>query len=238
MADWYYDDLRQVGLDFEDPAAVASYDRNQGTSRAEDVALLDRLGVPEDALLVDLGCGTGSFVVAAAARCRQAIGVDVSAEMLAQAKARAAQAGVRNLTFVRGGFLSYRHEAPPADFVTTKFALHHLPDFWKAVALLRINAMLRPGGKFFLRDVIFSFEPAAYEAEIEAWIGRVAAADGQGFTRADFAQHVREEHSSFAWIIEGLIARAGFAIEAADREDPAYTDYLCVKTRVVEPIGR
>lgn len=28
----------------------------------------------------------------------------------------------------------------------TRVALHHLPDFWKQVALLRMNAMLKMGG--------------------------------------------------------------------------------------------
>ena len=29
MTGWYYDDLRQVGIDFEDAADVDAYDRNQ-----------------------------------------------------------------------------------------------------------------------------------------------------------------------------------------------------------------
>ena len=29
MTDWHYDDLRRVGVDFEDTAAVDAYDRNQ-----------------------------------------------------------------------------------------------------------------------------------------------------------------------------------------------------------------
>ena len=40
-----------------------------------------------------------------------------------------------------------------------------------------------------------------------------------------------KEHSTSAWILEGLLARTGFAIEAADRADPAYADNLCVKER-------
>ena len=38
-----------------------------------------------------------------------------------------------------------------------------------------------------------------------------------------------KEHSTSAWILEGLLARTGFAIEAADRQDPAYADHLCIK---------
>ena len=31
--EWYYDELRQVGVDFADAAEVAAYDRNQRTVR-------------------------------------------------------------------------------------------------------------------------------------------------------------------------------------------------------------
>jgi hypothetical protein len=33
-----------------------------------------------------------------------------------------------------------------------------------------------------------------------------------------------EEHSTFAWILEALLGRTAFAIEAADRQDPADAD--------------
>jgi hypothetical protein len=56
----------------------------------------------------------------------------------------------------------------------------------------------------------------------------MAREDG-GFNRADFATHVREEHSTFAWIIEGLLERTGFRIVMAVKDDPAYADYLCVR---------
>jgi len=227
--DWHYDDLRQVGLDFEDAAAVAAYDRNQGTSVAGDEALLDRLGVGPGTVMIDLGTGTGGFPRAAARRGARAWAVDVSAAMLAYAEERARAEGLSGIEFRRGGFLTYDHDGPPADLVTSKYALHHLPDFWKAAALVRINGMLKPGGRLFLRDVVFSFEARDYASGAEGWVSRMAQAEGTGFTRADFATHVRDEHSTFAWILEGLIERTGFRIISAEKDDPAYADYLCVK---------
>jgi cyclopropane fatty-acyl-phospholipid synthase-like methyltransferase len=228
-ADWYYDDLRQVGTDFENEAAVAAYDRNQGTDTAEDEALLESLGVAAGTVLIDLGTGTGSLPRAAARLGARAWAVDVSAAMLGYAERRATAEGLTGIAFRRAGFLTYEHDGPPADLVTSKFALHHLPDFWKAAALTRIHAWLKPGGRLFLRDVVFSFAPADYAAGAEGWISRMAREDGGGFNRADFATHIREEHSTFAWILEGLIERTGFRIVLAGKEDPAYADYLCVK---------
>ena len=227
--DWYYDDLRQVGTDFEDAASVAAYDRNQGTSAAEDAALLDALGVGAGTVMIDLGTGTGSLPRAAARAGARAFAVDVSATMLAYAEDRARADNLSGITFHRAGFLTYAHDGPPADLVTSKYAFHHLPDFWKAVTLTRIHGMLKPGGRFFLRDVVFSFAARDYAAGAEGWISRMASAEGHGFSRADFATHVRDEHSTFAWIIEGLIERTGFRIVAAEKEDDAYADYLCVK---------
>jgi ubiquinone/menaquinone biosynthesis C-methylase UbiE len=227
MTDWYYDDLRQVGLDFEDVAAIEAYDRNQRTSAREDLALLDQLDIKADQAVIDIGCGTGAFAVAAAGRCRTVYAVDVSAGMLAFARQRAASRNLSNIAFRRGGFLSYVHDGPPVDVLVTRYAFHHLPDFWKGAALLRMKEMLRPGGTLFISDVVFSFALPEHRREIEAWIARMAKPPGEGFTAADFATHVRDEHSTYDWIIEGLIERAGFRIDRKVRWDAAYADYFC-----------
>ncbi|WP_420709141.1 class I SAM-dependent methyltransferase [Streptomyces sp. AS58] len=132
---WFFREYEPVGVDLGSPAAVAAYDRNQGTDPDADDALLDRLGVGEGTRLVDLACGTGSLVVQAARRGAEAHGVDVSEEMLAFAQARAERAGA-SAHWHQAGFLDYVHHAEPADVVTTKSALHQLPDFWKQHSLL------------------------------------------------------------------------------------------------------
>ncbi|MFF3139586.1 class I SAM-dependent methyltransferase [Streptomyces mirabilis] len=149
---WYFSEYAPVGIDLGSKAAVAAYDRNQGTDPQADDTLLDRLGVSDGTQLVDLACGTGSLAVQAARRGAVAHGVDVSEEMLAFAKARADRFGVAP-QWHHAGFLDYTHQGPLADAVTTKSALHQLPDFWKQQALLNAAGMLRPGGSFYLWDV-------------------------------------------------------------------------------------
>jgi hypothetical protein len=83
------------------------------------------------------------------------------------------------MEFRRAGFLSYAHDGPPADMLVTKYALHHLPDFWKSVALLRMNEMLRPAGRLFLSDVVFSFPMTEHRHEIDTWIARMAKPSGE-----------------------------------------------------------
>ncbi|MGP3934705.1 class I SAM-dependent methyltransferase [Nonomuraea sp. KM88] len=224
---WWFPEYAPVGVDLGSPAAVAAYDRNQGTDSAADDALLDRLGVTEGTRLVDLACGTGSLVVQAARRGAEAHGVDVSEEMLKYAQARAERCEVEP-HWHQAGFLDYAHpHDAPADVVTTGSALHQLPDFWKQQALRNAAAMLRPGGTFYLRDVIFSFPPDAADTHLRHWIESAGRAEGEGFTRADFEAHVREEFSTYTWIMEGLLERAGFAIVSHDSVSPTHAEYLC-----------
>ena len=226
---WHYDELRQVGTDFADLGEVAAYDAHQGDQESEDEAILDRLAIGPGQIVVDLGTGTGWLPVRAARRGATVHAVDVSSAMLGLARRNADGAGAAAISFHHAGFLTYRHLGPPADAVISKFALHHLPDFWKQAALLNVARFLRPGGRFFLRDVVFSFPPDAYTAGIETWIASVAREDGSGWSRAAFEAHVREEQSTFGWVMEGLIARAGLVLEAADYDGGAYADYLCRK---------
>ncbi|MDP9023096.1 MAG: hypothetical protein M3N57_10495 [Actinomycetota bacterium] len=83
------------------------------------------------------------------------------------------------------------------------------------MALVRVADALRPGGAFYRWDAIWSFAAHDTLTQLLAWIERMAQPPGEGFTRADFETHVREEFSTFSWIIEGMIQRAGLTVEAA-----------------------
>jgi len=115
--------------------------------------------------------------------CTAAVGIDVSATMLGVAKARAARLGCKNLTFQHAGFLTFEVPNGTFDLITTKNALHHLPDFWKALAFARLHAALKTGGKLYIRDVIFNEPPHRLAEAAEAWIHWMAM--NTGYTRED-----------------------------------------------------
>ncbi|WP_028925090.1 class I SAM-dependent methyltransferase [Pseudonocardia acaciae] len=225
-APWQFAEFSPVGVDLSSTDAVRAYDRNQGTDPARDRALLDRLGVGPGTRLVDLACGTGSFVVEAARRGARAHGVDVSTEMLAFAGRRAEDAGVE-VSLSHAGFLTYRHDGAPADVVTTKSALHQLPDFWKQAALLNIAGYLAPGGLLYIWDVIFTFPPEEYAGHLRRLVDEFGHTDGEGFSREDFESHLREEFSTYGWILEGMLDRAGFDIVSTDFPRPTHGEFLC-----------
>lgn len=227
---WYLDELAHAGGEHLDPGYVPGYDRKAGTDPADDLDVLRDLGLNETHTLVDLGAGTGTFALAAAPLCRRIIAVDISPVMLARLRQKAAQSGIENIEYVQRGFLSYEHQGAPADFVYSRHALHHLPDFWKAIALVRIAAMLKTGGILYLRDLVFSFEPAEAERVIETWLANAPERSEQGWTRAELETHLREEYSPFSWLLEPMIEHAGFAIQRVDYgASRVHSAYTCIK---------
>jgi ubiquinone/menaquinone biosynthesis C-methylase UbiE len=227
---WMIDELAHAGPEHLDPAFVAGFDRKQGhPDPAEDIAALREHGLGPRSTLVDLGAGTGQLTLAVAPQVRRVVAVDVSAAMLAVLRDRAVAAGLENVECVRAGFLSYDHAGPPADAVFTRNALHQLPDFWKALALDRMASLLRPGGVLRLRDLIFDFQPAEAGAVLDCWLDGAVADPSLGYTREDFAEHLRTEFSTFRWLLDPMLAAAGFAIVTAEFEGPVYGAYTCVK---------
>ncbi|WP_026733047.1 class I SAM-dependent methyltransferase [Fischerella sp. PCC 9605] len=228
---WYFDESKMAGIDFEDIAQVEAFDRRQASSTPEkEQALVRRLGISSGHTVIDLAAGTGTFAIQASLNGASVDAVDISQSMLAYARSKAQKVGATNINFHQAGFLTYKHNNNLADFVITKAALHILPDFWKIVALVRMAAMLKPGGIFYLRDVIFSFPPAEYETSINDWIERSAKPKDEGWTVQDYQMHVREEHSTFAWIIQGMLTRAGLEITEANYPTPTLAEFLCIKS--------
>lgn len=213
------DESRHAGRENLDPAHAARYDAKEDASAAGEVALLESLGLTRSSLVVEFGAGTGQFSVAVAQACERVIAVDVSEAMLGELRAKAEALHVSNVELVRAGFLSYEHVGRAPDFVYSRYALHHLPDFWKALALSRVRRLLRPGGVLRLWDAVYDFEPAQAEDRIEAWCESAGEDVRAQWIRAEIEEHVRDEHSTFTWLLEPMIVRSGFEIAAAEHLD-------------------
>jgi SAM-dependent methyltransferase len=229
-ADALFDELAHAGPEHLDPEYVAAYDRKAGSDPTEDVALLRRLGLGAASTLIDLGAGTGTFALAAVPFCGRVVAVDVSEAMLAALRRKIERAGAGNIDCVRAGFLTYDPAPGTADFVYTRNALHHLPDLWKAIALERIATWLRPGGILRLRDLVFSFEPGEARSVLDTWLAAAPTDPARGWTRAELETHLREEHSTFDWLLEPMLVRAGFEIQDARHADSrVFSAYTCVR---------
>ena len=111
--------------------------------------VLNRAGLQTGETVLDLGTGTGSVALAAAAQVGASgriTAVDISPAMLARAQARADAIGVSNTDFAEG-----RGEAIPVpdqsqDAILASLSLMYVID--RAAAAREIARALRPGGRF------------------------------------------------------------------------------------------
>jgi len=216
-----------AGRENLDAGHVARYDAKEDAGAAEEIALLKQLGLTRESLVIDIGTGTGQFAIAAAATGANVVAVDVSPLMLDVLRAKISAAQLSNLEVAQAGFVSYEHDGAPADFVYSRYALHHLPDFWKTVALARAHHILRPGGVLRLWDVVYNFPPAAAEERMEAWCATGGTEVEGQWSRTELEEHVRDENSTFSWLLEPMIERSGFEIEdAVYSEDDIFAKYI------------
>jgi arsenite methyltransferase len=139
----------------------------------------------EGEVVLDLGSGVGADVLISARRvgpAGQAIGIDMTDEMLELARRNAAEAGVENVEFVRG----YLEDLPLADHsvdvVISNCVINLSGD--KPKVLAEAARVLRPGGRFAISDVIADEGmDAATKADMAAWTGCIAGA----LTQLEFA---------------------------------------------------
>lgn len=233
MENWIFNEFKQQGVDYSNDEIAKDYDNQHNNFRnykKEVEELIYDLDIhnSKEKTVIDLACGTGALTIHSAAYFKKVYAIDVSQSMLNQAKLKAEKNNISNIEFIKSGFLSYKHGNDKADIVITKFAFHHLPDFWKQIALFNINKMLKTGGTFYIHDVVYHFEPTDYQEKINNWInefGEIASPE----IKAEAAVHIKDEFSTFDWILQGLIARAGFEIEKVKLSDGFTAEYFCKK---------
>jgi len=220
--DWYYNQRRKVGID----SAVASiYERDDDSGlRARDT--LAMLGVRKGWRVADIGCGNGILACEAAVIGAEVDAIDISPAMLALAQVEARDRKVA-LRTQSAGLLSFAYQPQSYDLIVSEFALHRLPDFWKAVALSRIFAALKPGAEFYLRDIVFVRTPDGMERNIEEWAD--FSVSNHDFNRDSVVTHMRDEHSTFGWVMERMLTHAGFELTSADYHAPLHGTYLLHK---------
>ena len=225
---YYYNEFKALGTDYNDLEEIRIYDERMATLRNIKKEIEDTIHVidlQKEDTLIEIGCGTGEFCIEAAKRCKKVIALDVSKNMLEYAKNKAIERGVNNISFVNAGFLSYEHQGESLDLVVSSIALHHLPDFWKLMALKNINSILKNKGKFYLHDVVFSFDINNFEKAVEGWINQ--SKDDR--MRKNMSKHISEEFSTTNWIMEEIIEHSGFSIKYKEYKSDFFASYLCIK---------
>jgi ubiquinone/menaquinone biosynthesis C-methylase UbiE len=128
--------------------------------------------------VLDLGSGAGADVLISAHRVGptgKVIGLDMTDEMLELARENAAQAGIKNVDFLKG----YIEDIPLADatvdVVISNCVINLSADKTRVIA--EAARVLRPGGRLAVSDVIADPDmDDATRADMAAWTGCIAGA--------------------------------------------------------------
>ena len=114
-------------------------------------SLREIVGIGAGDRVLDIGCGPGHRVVGLAPLVEHATGVDLTPEMLDQARALQAEAGVDNVTWI----LADAAALPVADgafsLVLSQAAFHHAAD--PAAVLAQMRRACAPGGHLAVNDL-------------------------------------------------------------------------------------
>ena len=141
-------------------ANAASWDQIRSlhaSDRAVEAALLKLVGRRPFQSMLDLGTGTGRLLEIFAPLYRRGVGIDMSREMLAVARANLDKAGIANAQVRQGDIFAPPVERDSFDLVTMHQVLHYLDD--PALAIREAARLLRPGGRLLIVD----FAPHALE---------------------------------------------------------------------------
>ncbi len=148
---------------------------------AIEQALLEMIGTEPIEHLVDFGSGTGRILELLGKGAARGLGVDLSPDMLALARAALERAELRHCQVRQGDILALNQPSASADLVTIHQVLHFLDDPARAVA--EAARILRAGGRLAVVD----FEAHDLEFLREAHAHRrlgFADKDVQGWFRA------------------------------------------------------
>jgi arsenite methyltransferase len=130
-------------------------------------------GVAAGEAVLDLGCGAGTDLLIAAqmtGSAGRAIGIDMTASMLARARASADAMGLTNVELHESLLESLPLEDASVDLVISNGVIDLVPD--KDAAFAEIDRVLRPGGRLQLADVFIRNELSEdARKRIDLWTG-------------------------------------------------------------------
>lgn len=151
MHDSHRDYLPAAGSDW----ALPLYDPMQKLLGADRVrqTLLDQAALDSIGRVLDIGCGTGTFV-ATIKRLHPAVevvGLDPDLKALARAKAKAARAGV-SVHFDEGFADKLPYANASFDRIFSSLMFHHITGEDRPNTVREVRRVLKPGGSFHLVD--------------------------------------------------------------------------------------
>jgi SAM-dependent methyltransferase len=146
-------------------------DRYEVVSTRYRNVLIDALALGETSTALDVGCGNGGSTVAAGriATSGAVLGVDLSSQMLAVGRARAAAEGLGHVRFEQADAQVHPFPAATYDTAFSQFGAMFFAD--PVAAFANIRGALRPNGSL----VLFGWRELGRNEWVRAWRDALAA---------------------------------------------------------------
>ena len=142
--------------------------------------------------LLDVGCGPGTLTadLARIVAPGEVVGVDVSAEVVEEARSFAADAGVKSVSFLAGDFREAGLEPGSFDVVHAHQVLQHVTDPIGSLAAMK--SLAKPGGIVAARDSVYSsFGWYPTDPRLDRWLKIYLAVTKRNGADADAGTRLR-----------------------------------------------
>ena len=226
----------------EEPGFGAELYAAPDRDRLPDSALLASLGcgnptavaeLHQGEKVLDLGSGGGIDVLLSARRVGpsgKAYGLDMTEEMLALARANAAEAGATNVDFLKGQIEAIPLPAATVDVVISNCVVNLSTD--KPAVFAETFRVLKPGGRIGITDVVAEDQLSPSDrAERGAWVGCIAGALSKGEYEAGLAA------AGFTGVSVAFTHQVGDGLHSAIIKATKPSDADAV-TSLIAPMGR
>jgi SAM-dependent methyltransferase len=199
--------------------------------------LVERVGVAEGEAVLDVACGTGNATIPAAHAGGVTTGLDITPELLADARRNADAAGVE-IEWVEGDAEDLPFEDGSFDVVLSTFGCMFAPNHRQAAT--EIARVTKPGGRFGLA----CWRPDGNIGRMFQTVGKFAPPPPEGFQPPPLwgvRDHVTEIFEGTGVDLRFEDAEAKFQFDSIDdvmNEFPDKFGPMVMLRRAIEPEGR
>jgi tRNA (cmo5U34)-methyltransferase len=179
---------------------------------------------PQARAVLDIGCGAGNYTLKLLARLPglEVTLIDLSQPMLQRAQERLKESSAASVMPVQGDVRDIALERALFDIVMAAAVLHHLrsEEQWRSV-FQAIFESLRPGGSFWIADMIEHDDPAVQELLWERYGEYLVGVGGDEYRRKVFA-YIQDEDTPRSLVYQlDLLRSVGFSsVEVLHKNGP------------------
>ena len=152
-------DIRQVKESMRVAWTAGDFGQVAKTSAGGAAAFVERIGIGPGMRVLDVACGTGNTAIPAARKGAEVTGVDIAANLLEQARERAAAEGL-SITFDEGDAEQLPYDDASFDAVVTMFGAMFAPRH--KLVTYELARVLKPGGMLAMAN----WNPASFSGKM------------------------------------------------------------------------